>query len=172
MFTKTTIERYFFAEKHLQLLVLLLGMSALLLAAIFFFYGKTQKAKGAAIVLLIGGFFLSIMGFVAYEQNDALRLQQIHAFDMNPISLKNIEQPRIQRYLQLIIILHSIGFVMALLGLGTYVFTRFKKNYKRLQGAAIVTLIMSCMVAGMSYLSYDNTHHYLFDLKVFSTKIK
>jgi hypothetical protein len=172
MFTKTTIEKYFFAEKNLQLLVLLLGIASLVLAAIFFFYGKTQKANGAAIVLLVVGFFLSVMGFVAYQQNDALCLQQIHAFDMDPISLKNVEQPRLQRYLQLIITLHGIGFVMSLVGLGTYMFTRFKKVCTSLQGAAIVNLIMGCIVAGMTYLSYDNTHHYLLDLNVFFTKMK
>lgn len=172
MFTKASIETYFLAEKNLQLITLLLGAIALLLAAVFFFYDKTEKAKGAAIVLLGMGIFLSVMSFVAYQQNDALRLQQVYAFDMDPAALKNTEQPRVQRYLQLMINLHTIGFVMALLGLGTYLFTRFKKVSLIWQGVAIATLIMACIVAGMTYLSYHNSYHYLQDLQVFSTKIK
>lgn len=168
MFTKASIETYFLAEKNAQLICLLLGVAALLLAAFFFFYYKTEKTKRAAIFLLVMGVFFSIIGFIGYQQNDALRLQQLYAFDMNPSSLKNQAAPRVQQYLRIITNLHMLGFVLGLLGLGGYVFTSFKKTAAVWQGAAFATFLMACIIAGMSYLSYDRTHHYLEAMQTFT----
>lgn len=168
MFTKASIETYFLAEKNIQLICWLLGVLSLLLSAFFFFYFKTEKAKGAAIVLLLMGIFLTVVGLMAYQQNDALRLKLVYAFDMDPVSLKSKELPRAQRYLEFITTTHTVGFVLALLGLGTYFFARFKKLALLWQGVAIATVIMACMLAGMSYLSYDRTHHYLEALQTFT----
>lgn len=172
MFTKASIETYFLAEKNIQLIGWLLGVVALLLAAFFFFYVKTEKAKGAAILLLLMGIFLTVVGLMAYQQNDALRLKLVYAFDMDPVLLKNKELPRAQRYLEFITTTHTVGFVLALLGLGTYFFARFKKVAVMWHGAAIATVFMACILAGMSYLSYDRTHHYLEDLQMFAAAFK
>ncbi len=168
MFTKASIETYFLAEKNAQLICLLLGAAALVFAALFFFYYKTDKTKGAAIFLLVLGIFFSIVGFIGYQQNDALRLQQLYAFDMNPSSLKSKAAPRVQQYLRIIANLHTLGFVLGLLGLVVYLFTRFKKTAAVWQGAALATFVMACIMAGLSYLSYDRTHHYLEALQTFT----
>ena len=168
MFTKASIETYFLAEKNAQLICLLLGVAALLLAALFFFYYKTDKTKGAAIFLLVMGVFFGIVGFIGYQQNDALRLQQLYAFDMNPSSLKSKAVPSVQQYIRVIINLHMLGFVLGLLGLGGYLFTRFKKTAAVWQGAALAAFAMACIMAGMSYLSYDRIHHYLESLQTFT----
>lgn len=167
MFTKASIETYFLAEKNLQLICWLIGLLALMLAAVFFFYLKTQKAKGAAIVLLMMGLIFSVVGLVAYQQNDALRLQQVYAFDMNPISLKSLELPRMQRNLLLVNFLHRVSFVFTLLGVVAYIFTKFKKSFFLLQGSAIATMILASILTGISYLSYHSTFHYIEELEEF-----
>lgn len=168
MFTKASIETYFLAEKNAQLICLLLGVATLLLAAFFFFYYRTEKTKRAAIFLLVMGVFFSIIGFIGHQQNDALRLQQLYAFDMDPSSLKSKAAPRVQQYLRIMTNLHTLGFVLGLLGLGGYLFTSFKKTAAAWQGAALAAFVMACIMAGMSYLSYDRTHHYLESLQTFT----
>ena len=168
MFTKASIETYFLAEKNAQHICLLLGVATLLLAAFFFFYYKTEKTKRAAIFLLVMGVFFSIIGFIGYQQNDSLRFQQLYAFDMDPSSLKSQAVTRAQQYLRIITNLHMLGFVMGLLSLGVYLFTCFKKIAANWQGAALAIFVMACIMAGMSYLSYDRTHHYLEALQTFT----
>jgi hypothetical protein len=168
LFTKASIETYFLAEKNAQLICMLLSVAALLFAALFFFYYKTEKTKRAAIFLLLMGVFFSIIGFIGYQQNDSLRFEQLYAFDMDPSSLKSQAVPRLQQYIRFITNLHMLGFVLGLLGLGGYLFTSFKKTAAVWQGAALATFVMACIMAGMSYLSYDRTHHYLEALQTFT----
>ena len=62
MFTKTSIEQYFLAEKSGAFVLMIMGLVAMVLACIFFFGIKTNWYKGAAIALFIVGTWQAAIG--------------------------------------------------------------------------------------------------------------
>ena len=97
MFTKADIEKYFVAEKHESLLFLIVGLAAVLLALIFYFGVKTQIGRGAAIPLLIFGLIQAAVGYTVYQRSDDQRINNVYAYDMNPVQLKTGELARMEK---------------------------------------------------------------------------
>jgi hypothetical protein len=97
MLSKADIEKYFIAEKHESLLFLILGLFAVLLSLIFYFGVKINIAKGAAIPLLLFGLIQASVGYTVYQRSDDQRINNVYAYDMNPVQLKTGELSRIRK---------------------------------------------------------------------------
>ena len=129
MFTKTDIEKYFFAEKQESLVFLVIGVVAVLIAATFYFLLKNNLYKGAAIPLLIIGIIQVIVGYTVYGRTDGQRIDNVYAFDMNPGKLKNEELPRMEKVSRDFVIYRwlEIAFIAA----GMVLIFYFRRNIER-----------------------------------------
>ncbi|HVY74587.1 MAG TPA: hypothetical protein VG890_07140 [Puia sp.] len=94
--TKTEIERYFAAEKQAGLLFLLLGLAIVVLAVVLYLVLKTDFWKGAAIPLFVFGLIQTGIGYSIRQKADELRVNNVYAYDMHPVQLKNVELPRME----------------------------------------------------------------------------
>ncbi|MEX0636432.1 MAG: hypothetical protein WD135_06665, partial [Ferruginibacter sp.] len=128
---------------------------------------KAHHLKGGAICLLFMGIMLVLIGYIPYQQNNELRVQQVYAFDMNPSFLKSNELPRVKQYLSCTSLLHFCGFVLAILGFVTYAFLKLKKITSKWQATAFYTGMMGIIMAAISYFSYVRTYQYLEGLTSF-----
>src|ERR1700712_3680723 len=96
MFSKADIEKYFIAEKHAGLFLLIAGIIALVVACVILFCWKTNFARGVTASLLVAGLLQVFTGYIAYSHSDERRIDNVYAFDMNPSKLKLVELPRVQ----------------------------------------------------------------------------
>lgn len=124
MFTKTDIEKYFFAEKQESLLFIVVGVIALLTAIAFLIWGKTLFFRGAAIPLLLIGIIQLVVGFTVYQRSDEDRKRNVYAYDMNPGELKNKELPRMEKVNKNFVIYRWIEIVLTIVGLLIVFFSR------------------------------------------------
>lgn len=120
MFTKTSIEQYFLAEKSGAFVLMILGLVAMVLACIFFFGIKTNWYKGAAIALFIVGTWQAAIGFSTRQHADTQRKQVTYAYDMDPGFLRSKEMPRMQKVERRLKIAFYIEIVLLLAGVSLY----------------------------------------------------
>jgi hypothetical protein len=170
MLTKTSIERYFNAEKQSGLLFVVLGAAAIIQATVFLLFSKPSLYRGSAIPFLIAGIFIGIIGCMVYKRSDADRIRNVYAFDMNPGDLKNKEVPRLEKLLKSIVLYLYTAVFLLLVGAGLYIYSTGKTGYEFWQGLGLALAIMSLLALIGEYMARKRAKSYLEDIKTFTAK--
>ncbi|MBS1932687.1 MAG: hypothetical protein JST96_01725 [Bacteroidetes bacterium] len=153
MLTKADIEKYFLAEKHESLLFLIIGIVAILLAAGFFFFWKTNFAKGAAVPLLVIGLLQAAAGYVVYARSDSQRIDNVYAYDMNPMKLKNEELPRMKTVNRNFLIYRWVEIVFVITGLIFIVLYKNVPEKSFLFGLGVTLAIQAALLFGADFIA-------------------
>jgi uncharacterized membrane protein len=161
MFSKTDIEKYFFAEKQESLLLMVVGIIAIILAVVFFFGLKTNFYKGAAVPLLTVGLLMGIAGYTVYARSDSDRKRNVYAYDMNPGDIKEKEIPRMQKVMTNFIVYRYTEIILIVLGAALFVY--FKNNELKIfwKGFGLALAILAVIALSADYLAEKRGHAYL-----------
>ncbi len=116
MFSKSNIEKYFFAEKSESLLFMIIGALAVIMAVIVFVYLKNSLAKGMLIPLVVIGIIQMVVGLNVYRKSDSQRTEMVYAYDMNPAKLKSEEIPRMIAVMKSFVIIRYTEIILFLTG--------------------------------------------------------
>ena len=161
MFAKTDIERYFYEEKSESRVFLLLGVLAILIAVLFILYGTSRVFTGAAIPLVVIGLLLSIVGFTVYRRSDSDRIRNVYAYDMNPSELKDKEIPRMKTVMRNFVIYRYTEIILALLGIGLYIYFIRDFNNDFWRGFGLALAIMALIALTADYFAEKRGKKYL-----------
>ncbi len=170
MFAKTDIERYFYEEKSESRVFLLLGVLAILIAVLFILYGTSRVFTGAAIPLVVIGLLLSIVGFTVYRRSDSDRIRNVYAYDMNPSELKDKEIPRMKTVMRNFVIYRYTEIILALLGIGLYIYFIRDFNNDFWRGFGLALAIMALIALTADYFAEQRGKKYLKGLVEFCKK--
>lgn len=149
MFAKADIEKYFDGEKDESRVFLLLGILALLTALLSVLFGDGRFYTGAAIPLAVIGLLLAVVGFTIYKRSDSDRIRNVYAYDMNPAELKEKEIPRMKTVMRNFIIYRYTEIILALLGIGLYIYfiRDFNNDFWRGFGFALAVMALIALTA-------------------------
>lgn len=161
MFSKTDIEKYFNAEKSESLLFLLIGIAGIFAAISFYFFIKTNFYKGAAVPLLLIGLLLGVVGFTVYKRSDADRIRVVYAYDLNPSELKQKEIPRMETVMKNFGIYRYAEIVLALIGIGLFLYFRNNTDQQFWKGFGITLAIMALIALSADYFAEQRGAVYL-----------
>lgn len=161
MFSKTDIEKYFNAEKSESLLFLLIGIAGIFAAISFYFFIKTNFYKGAAVPLLLIGLLLGVVGFTVYKRSDADRIRVVYAYDLNPSELKQKEIPRMGTVMKNFGIYRYAEIVLALIGIGLFLYFRNNTDQQFWKGFGITLAIMALIALSADYFAEQRGAVYL-----------
>jgi hypothetical protein len=150
MFSKVAIEKYFIAEKHAGLFLLIVGIIALVVACVVLFSWKTSFAKGVATSLLVAGLLQVFAGYIGFSRSDERRIDNVYAFDMNPSKLKLVELPRMQSVNRNLVIYKWISILLFLTGAGLVVFFKANTAKSFLFGLGLAFAVEAAIFAGYS----------------------
>ncbi|MES1225400.1 MAG: hypothetical protein ABUT20_58505 [Bacteroidota bacterium] len=170
MFTKTDIEKYFFAEKQAGLLFLLIGIAAIITAIVFLSILKMPFYKGASIPLILVGILVGIIGFSVYKRSDADRIRNVYAYDMNPSELKQKELPRMKIVMKSFAI--YLYFEIALLVTGVALYIYFIRDFKNdfWRGVGLALAIMSLLALAADFFAEKRGRVYTDGLESYLSK--
>mgnify|MGYP000996405681 CR=1 FL=1 len=170
MFAKTDIERYFYEEKSESRVFLLLGVLAILIAVLFILYGTSRVFTGAAIPLVVIGLLLSIVGFTVYRRSDSDRIRNVYAYDMNPSELKDKEIPRMKTVMRNFVIYRYTEIILALLGIGLYIYFIRDFNNDFWRGFGLALAIMALIALTADYFAEQRGRKYLKGLEEYCAR--
>jgi hypothetical protein len=136
MFTKDTIENYFFGFKQQHLFLLLLAGVALIVALVFYFAVKKHFYKGFAIPLFSAAMLFFILAFSNYKNADRLRKICVYDYDLHPEYLKTRELVRIESLILNANVVFYVSIVFMIAAMGMFLYFRKKLNAEYLKGAA------------------------------------
>ena len=170
MFTKTNIEKYFFAEKQESFLFVIIGMIAILLAVTFFFFLKNNFYKGAAIPLLLVGLIQAVVGYTVYARSDSQRIDNVYAFDMNPGKLKNEELPRMKTVNRNFVIYRWVEIALIFAGLALLFYYKGNTEKTFWFGLGITLAIQSALMLGADFFAEKRAKIYTEQLESFVQK--
>lgn len=170
MFTKESIERYFFAEKQESLLFLIIGIAAIVLAALGWFWLKTSFYKGMAIPFVLVGLLMGIVGYTVYKRSDGDRIRNVYAYDMNPDELKSKEIPRMEIVMKNFVIYRYTEIVLLLAGIGLFFLYRTQTDKLFWGGIGMGLLIMAAIALVADGFAERRGAVYLEGLKSFVNK--
>ncbi len=170
MFTKADIEKYFDGEKDESRVFLFLGVAALLTARFFVLYGTNRFYMGAAIPMAVIGLLLAVVGFTIYKRSDSDRIRNVYAYDMNPAELKEKEIPRMKTVMRNFIIYRYAEIILALLGIGLYIFFIRDFNNDFWRGFGLALAIMALIALTADYFAEQRGKKYLKGLVEFCKK--
>ncbi len=170
MFTKADIEKYFLAEKHTGLLFLIIATVAILLALLFYFFLKNNFYKGAAIPLLVIGLIQAIAGYSVYTRSDKQRIDNVYAYDMNPLKLKNEELPRMKTVNKNFSIYQWIEIALMITGITLIFYFKSDEAKTFWLGFGIALAIQSILMFSADYLAEKRAKIYMEQLENFIKK--
>lgn len=170
MFSKTDIEKYFFAEKHESFLFLMIGAIAILLAMVFYFFLKNNFYKGAAIPLLLIGSIQLTVGYSVYTRSDDRRIDNVYAFDMNPGKLKNEELPRMKTVNKKLVIHRWAEIALITIATGLIFYYKANETKVFLLGIGAALAIQSAFMLGADYFAGKRAKIYMEQLENFTIK--
>ncbi|HRG23356.1 MAG TPA: hypothetical protein PLL23_03155 [Chitinophagaceae bacterium] len=172
MFTKADIEKYFDGEKEESRVFLLLGILALLTALLSVLFGDGRFYTGAAIPLAVIGLLLAVVGFTIYKRSDSDRIRNVYAYDMNPAELKEKEIPRMKTVMRNFIIYRYTEIILALLGIGLYIYfiRDFNNDFWRGFGLALAVMALIALIA--DFFAEQRGKKYIRGLEEFCKKTK
>jgi len=149
MFTKSDIEKYFTGEKSESLIFIALGMAGIILAILFFFFFKTSLHKGMAVPFACIGLIMGITGLSVYRSSDRLRIENVYAYDMNPLQLKEKELPRMKKVMKNFQLLRWVEIFLLAAGLGLYIYfiRDFRSGFWRGFGFALAVMAVVALTA-------------------------
>ena len=168
MLTKADIEKFFLAEKQAGLIMLIIGIIAVVVAIIFFFKGNFYK--GAAIPLLLIGFFEVFTGYGIYKRSDEHRIKSVYAYDMNPGELQSKELPGMQKALKGIETFRWIELGLLVVGLALVLVYRSHPDKSFWYGLGMGLAIQSLIMFVMETQAQKNVKNYTQQLGTFVAK--
>lgn len=167
MFTKSTIENYFIAQKSESLLFIIIGMIAILTSCVFFFALKTNVYKGMAISLLLFGLIQLSVGYSVYQSCDANRKKNTYSYDLNPSDLKNREIPRLEKMISNYVTFRRIGIILILSALVMVFMLRSNPERTFWYGMGIGLAIQTAILLGGGHFAQERAKSYLKGLMEF-----
>jgi hypothetical protein len=170
MLTKADIEKYFVAEKHESLLLIIVGLVCIFLAILFFSSAKTIFYRGAAIPLLVLGLLQALVGYVVYVKSDDQRIGNVYAYDMNPDRLKSAELQRIRKVNQHFKIYRAVEWIFVLAGLGLFLLFRGDPGRAFWVGLGITLAIQAAILVLADTVAARRARIYEGQLLEFSVK--
>ena len=171
MFTKTTIEKYFFAEKAESLVFVCIGLAGLLAAIVFFFFIKQTFYKGMAIPFLLIGLMLGVVGYTVYRRSGEDIKRNVYAFDMNPGDLKEKEIPRMKTVMKNFVIYRWVEIVLLATGLFLFFYFRHAAGKEFLRGAGLGLAFMAFLALAADYFAEQRGKEYLGGLEKFTSNL-
>jgi hypothetical protein len=170
MFTKETIEHYFFGYKHVHLFLCLVAIAAIIAAAIFYWAIKKEYYKGIAIGVVGFAFAFGSYGYLNYTKADRLRKINTYNYDLHPEYLKTKELPRIDTLKTTITI---IGIVhVLLLAISLYCINYYAKKMKYLSGVFTGIFFMCIIALSACYVVKNKTKSYEEGIVEFTKEIR
>ncbi len=148
MFTKTQIEKYFFAEKKAGLLLVIIGVVGVATSIFFFSFLSSSFYTGVAVPFSVFGLILFMVGFTAYKRSDAYRIRTVYAYDMNPAELKEKELPRMKKRMKNFALCIYGEIFLLLVGVALYInyMRDFSNDFWRGLGIGIVLISILALV--------------------------
>jgi hypothetical protein len=172
MFSKQDIEKYFFAEKQIGLLFIVIGALALVLAIVFFLLLKTNFYKGAAVPLLVIGLVQLAVGFTVYRRSDADRKTMVYSYDMDPSRIRNEELPRMQKVMKNFTIIKWVEIIFIAAGLFLIYYYRFNTEKAFWFGVGLTLTIQSILMLVADFSAEKRGRIYTAGLTQFLEKVK
>ena len=170
MLTKSLIEKYFLAEKNESMLFMAIGILAIVLAVLGWLYFKTAFWKGASIPFLAIALIQLIVGYTVYARSDEQRIEMVYNLDMNPDQISKVELPRMEIVNKNFVIYRWIEIVLALAGMGLYVYFRENAEQEFWKGLGFALFIQAILMLGADYFAEQRAHDYIAALSSFVVK--
>jgi len=170
MLTKSLIEKYFLAEKNESMLFMAIGILAIVLAVLGWLYFKTAFWKGASIPFLAIALIQLIVGYTVYARSDEQRIEMVYNLDMNPDQISKVELPRMEIVNKNFVIYRWIEIVLALAGMGLYVYFRENAEQEFWKGLGFALFIQAILMLGADYFAEQRAHGYTAALSSFVVK--
>ncbi len=170
MLTKALIEKYFLAEKQESLLFMGIGIIAIILAVLGWLYFKTAFWKGASIPFLAIALMQLIVGYTVYSRSDEQRVDMVYNLDMNPDQIVKVELPRMEVVNKNFVIYRWIEIVLALIGMGLYVYFRKNDLQEFWKGLGFALFVQAILMLGADYFAEQRAHDYTEAIRSFSVK--
>ena len=170
MLTKNLIEKYFLAEKNESMLFMAIGILAILLAIMGWLYFKTAFWKGAAIPFLVIALMQLVVGYTVYARSDDQRIDMVYNLDMNPDKISQVELPRMEVVNKNFVIYRWIEIVLALAGMGLYVYFRENSSQEFWKGLGFALFIQAILMLGADYFAEQRAHSYTAAIRLYSVK--
>lgn len=170
MLTKSLIEKYFLAEKNESMLFMAIGILAIVLAVLGWLYFKTAFWKGASIPFLAIALIQLIVGYTVYSRSDEQRIEMVYNLDMNPDQISKVELPRMEIVNKNFVIYRWIEIVLALLGMGLYVYFRENAALEFSKGLGFALFIQAILMLGADYFAEQRAQEYTEAIRSFSVK--
>jgi len=171
MFTKTDIEKYFFAEKQESIFFLIIGVIAILLAISFYLFLKKNLYKGAAIPLLAIGLIQLVVGYTVYSTSDNQRIDCVYGLDMNSGKLKNEELPRMKTVNANFIIYKWVEIALTITGIALIFYFSGDKEKSFWFGLGIALAVQSAIMLSADYFAEKRAKVYTDHLENFTQKL-
>lgn len=170
MLTKSLIEKYFLAEKNESMLFMAIGILAIVLAVLGWLYFKTAFWKGASIPFLAIALIQLVVGYTVYARSDEQRIEMVYNLDMNPDQISKVELPRMEIVNKNFVIYRWIEIVLALAGMGLYVYFRENAEQEFWKGLGFALFIQAILMLGADYFAEQRAHGYTAALSSFVVK--
>lgn len=170
MLTKTLIEKYFLAEKNESMLFMAIGVLAIVLALLGWLYFKTAFWKGASIPFLAIALIQLMVGYTVYSRSDEQRIDMVYNLDMNPDQITHVELPRMEVVNKNFVLYRWIEIVLALVGMGLYVYFRENTTQEFWKGLGFALFIQAILMLGADYFAEQRAHEYTEAIRSFSVK--
>lgn len=168
MFTKSTIENYFLAEKSESLVFMIIGIVAITGAAFLYLVMKTNFHKGMALPFILIAFIQITVGYTVYKRSDEDRKRNTYAYDLNPADLKNREIPRMEKVNRNFMIYRWVEIALIVAGL-ILVFLYRQQNEKTFwYGLGMGLAIQAAVMLSADYFAEARAKKYLKGLVEFT----
>ena len=172
MFSKKDIENYFIAEKRESRLFMIMGIGGVFLALDFVFLFKAPLYKGMALPMAALGIILAIVGITVYNRSDRQRLDNMYAYDNNPLQLKNEELPRMRKVMKSFVLYRWIEIIFILIGAGLYIYFIRDFHHDFWRGFGFGLAFMAVLALPADYFAEKRGHLYTRGLESFSSNLK
>ena len=163
------IYKYFTDEKQESLLFLLAGLASIILSVVFYFFVKTNPSlyKGAAIPLLAIGLIQLVVGYSVYARSDKQQSDIAYKAGTDPRFIKNTEIPRMEKVMKNFVIYRYVEIVLALLGIGLFIYFRNDAVQQFGKGIGIALAIQALIMLGADGFAEKRGKVYLESLSKF-----
>ena len=160
MIAKKDIENYFAGEKAESILFAATGFVSVAAAIIFFFRIDGLFYKGASIPLFLLGIILTIVGIYVFRKSDSDRVRNVNAFELDPGEFQNRELPRMRKVMRNFVVLRIIEIILALAGIGLFIFFRKNPAMDWWNGFGIALAVMAVTALCADYFAEKRGREY------------
>jgi hypothetical protein len=112
---------------------------------------------------------MAAVGFTVYKRSDKQRTDNVYAYNMNPLKLKNEELPRMKKVMKSFVLYRWIEIFLLVAGIGLYIFfiRDFRHDFWR--GFGFSLALMALLALGADYFAEKRGHTYTKGLESFTS---